>query len=373
MGFWSFLDKLVSYIPVVGTVKDSVEALVLECENKPEAAKAKFVEAAVDLVGDVVTVATCGAGYEVAAMGKATAELAIKEGAEFALKQGAEAEVQYAAKTAMATAAKHGLSKQATAAYVGAAAGAATKAKLKERIATKNGKRYRPPSPVPDEPRKKEKDPKKGHHVINNGVRKILPKIINDFLHHNAHYFHAQSIDQLVTQGHLRMSASVYKKYKAPLQPADDNFIEVTTAYTPDGETHVDPNDMQFSIVMTSLRVAASNYMSMLFQVLLNDPSQINRLDQNVCCNNMAVSISGVIHEINTMDIYVDQQALRWWLNEGGNMSIYREVHQSVAEMFQLLTHRGTPTGGMTARAELITWVRELYAAYESINGIRVR
>ena len=111
----------------------------------------------------------------------------------------------------------------------------------------------------------------------------------------------------------------------------------------------------------TSLRVAVTNYMTRLFQILVNDPSQINRLDQNRSCNNMAVAITGVVHEINTTDVYVDQQALTWWLAAGGNMARYRQVHQSVAEMYSVLTH--------TQRAEVIAWVRSLYRAYESINS----
>ena len=41
MGFWDWVDKIAGYIPVVGTIKDGVEAVVLECEGKHEAAKEK--------------------------------------------------------------------------------------------------------------------------------------------------------------------------------------------------------------------------------------------------------------------------------------------------------------------------------------------
>lgn len=129
MGFWTVLDKIVGYIPVVGTVKDTVEAIVLEAEGKHEAAKEKAMEAAVDLVGDVVTVATFGTGYEVAAAGKMAAEVAIKEATESGAKS--------VAKAAMQEAVRDGYTKTAAIGIGAAAAGAHTKEKLKDSIAAR--------------------------------------------------------------------------------------------------------------------------------------------------------------------------------------------------------------------------------------------
>lgn len=185
MGFWTVLDKIVGYIPVVETVKDTVEAIVLEAEGKHEAAKEKAMEAAVDLVGDVVTVATFGTGYEVAAAGKMAAEVAIKEATESGAKS--------VAKAAMQEAVRDGYTKTAAIGIGAAAAGAHTKEKLKDSIAARKGTRRKPTprGPLKTDKKGKDKDPKRGHHVINNGVRKVLPNIIDDFLHHNAHLFHS--------------------------------------------------------------------------------------------------------------------------------------------------------------------------------------
>ena len=80
--------EIVGDVPMDDAIKECVEALVKECEGKPEAAKDEFIKAAMELAKDVITVATCGEGHKVAAIGKALAEAAIKEGAEITVKGG---------------------------------------------------------------------------------------------------------------------------------------------------------------------------------------------------------------------------------------------------------------------------------------------
>lgn len=352
MGFWTVLDKIVGYIPVVGTVKDTVEAIVLEAEGKHEAAKEKAMEAAIDLVGDVVTVATFGTGYEVAAAGKMAAEVAIKEATESGAKS--------VAKAAMQEAVRDGFTKTAAIGIGAAAAGAHTKEKLKDGIAARKGTRRKPTprGPLKTDKKGKDKDPKRGHHVINNGVRKVLPNIIDDFLHHNAHFFHSRGFYDLVSEGRITQRMSVYAAHENPLSPADDQFIQTTVVYTPEGQLHVDPNETQFGIAMLSLRVGATHYMNNLFNVLVNDPNQMSRLDQHFL--NMAVSLTETIHQINTGPLYVDQQALEWWLaSPQGNAVRYEEVRGQVEEMYRSLTH---------TKADILAWVRELFHIYQHLH-----
>lgn len=350
MGFWDFLDKIVGSIPVVGTIKDSVEAVVLECEGKHEAAKEKAMEAAMDLASDFITVATLGEGYVVATAGKEAAELAFKE----ALK----GEIKAVAKEEAAKAAKIGFSPTASKAIGAAAAAAEAKRAVKEKIANKNGKEYKPISKSHHDDERK--DPKRGHHVINNGVRRIFPKIIDRFLHSNAHYFNAQNFTQLSDQGYISQRMTVYSNHEHPFTALDDQFIQTSVAYTPEGEHHDDPNDAAYGVMVYSLQVAVIHYMSKLFEVLVNDETQITRLDHYY--TNIAVSISEMVHQIDERDVYVDQQALRWWLNAGGSQSRYNEVHGNVSNMFRQLSH----TGGAVA----ITWVRELFHTYKQLHHI---
>jgi hypothetical protein len=352
MTFWSRLDKIVGYIPVVGTIKDSVEAVVLECEGKHEAAKEKAIEAAVDLASDFLTVATFGEGYAVAAAGKGAAEIAIKNALA--------GEMKGIAKAAAKEAAKDGFSRAASRAIGAAAAGAEAKGAVKEGIANKNRKRFKPKPPRPSSDQE-DRDPKRGHHVINNGVRKILPNIIDDFLHHNAHYFHSQNLTQLFQQGYISTRMAVYANHEHPLTAADDLFVQSTVAFTPEGEHHVDPNDEIFGRTIATLRVAVVHYMTTLFRVVLNDESQISRLDKHA--TSTALAISEFVFDLNSNNIYVDHQALEWWLISGGDIVRYNEVHRNVANMFERLSH--------TRNAVAITWVRELFAAYQRLNNIR--
>ena len=85
---WDTLEKIVGNVPVEAAIRECVEALVLECEGKPEAVKEKFMNAAMEIAGDAIIVATCSEHCKVAALGKALAKAAIKEGAELTIKGG---------------------------------------------------------------------------------------------------------------------------------------------------------------------------------------------------------------------------------------------------------------------------------------------
>lgn len=157
MGFWDVIDRVVGYIPVIGTVKDTIEAGIEEAQGHHAEAKEKLLEAGVGLVSDMVTVATFGTGAEVAIAGKMAAEETMKQAAKGALKTAAEA-------TSL------GLRKNAAIVVTAAAAARAARGEASRR---NERKPFRPPPPVPEEPPKKPKDPKRGHHVINNGVNRI--------------------------------------------------------------------------------------------------------------------------------------------------------------------------------------------------------
>ena len=259
MGLWHWIDKIVGYIPVVGTVKDGVESLVLECEGKHEAAKEKAMEAAIGLAGDIITVATLGEGYEIALAGKAAAEAAMKDAVESGVKSAAKQGIQQAM--------KEGFSKQVATHIAVAEAAQEIKNKAKEEIAKRAGKKV-PSQQSKTKTDKSKKDPKRGHHVINNGVRKVFPKIIDHFLEQNAHYFHGQDFDRLVDQGHILPTMIVHRSHEHPFNVPDDEFIQTTVAFTPPGDTHRDANDVQYSTLMVALTLGVSNYMTSLFRVL---------------------------------------------------------------------------------------------------------
>lgn len=345
MGFWDILDKVVSNIPVVGTIKDGVEAVVLEAQGKHEAAKEKALEAAIDLVSDVVTVGTFGAGYEVAAAGKAAAEAATKEIVESGAKG--------VGKAAMEEATKDGFSKEASRAIAVARHALEAKTQLKHDIARRHRKRH--------EPGERKKPSKRGEHVINNGVRRVLPKVIDHFLHHNAHYFHAQSFEQLVQQRFLTPEMSVFASHEQPLPAAIDLRIQAMVVFIPQ---HSDPNDVVYGETVAALTVLIGHYMNCLFKALIEDKRQRPHLGQ--LYRGMAETIAEVTDRMNTpgAEVYVDRQALQRWLTIPGNREVdYREARNYVAEMFTSLSPLRRATGNV------VTWVLELFQAYQRLNS----
>ena len=346
--FWHWVDKIVGYVPVVGTIKDGVEAVVLECEGKHKEAFEKAMETAVDLACDAVTVASFGEGFEVAVAGKAAAEAAMKDAMESGLKS--------VAKEQMVQATKDGFTKKA--ATVIGVAGAAELARIavKDEIARRAGKAP-DERPKPDnKPKEPKKDPKRGHHVINNGVRKVFQKIIESFLEHNAHYFNGESFEELVQQGHILQDMIVFQSYGHPLNEEDDHFIQNTVAFTPEGQVHAYANDIAYSAHMCALRVAVVFYMNSLFLVNVRNrpmghPEQV-----------AAGTITALINEINATRVYVDTQALEWWLATGGNELQFDEVCDSVANMFQALTQQQANVIGV--------WVQDLFQAYQTLHNI---
>ena len=347
MGFWHWVDKIVGYVPVVGTIKDGVEAVVLECEGKHKAALEKALETAVDLAGDIVTVASLGEACEVAVAGKAAAEAALKDAMEAGLKS--------AAKEQMVQATREGYTKEA--ATMMAIAGAAQEAKLaaKEGIARRAGKEGPKPGNKPDnKPHGHKKDPKRGHHVINNGVRRIHPKIIDAFLEHNANYFDGQSFEILVEHGFIEPEMNIYQSHERPFNEEDDEFIQTTVAFTPGGEIHRDINDVEYGTLTGALRVGVSHYMTSLFHMRVRQ-TPMPRPEQEV-----AVAITFVAYEMNSNEVYVDRQALEWWIATGGNEARFLEVRDVVANSFRDLT------GGANL---VLAWVHDLVDIYERIHN----
>lgn len=294
MGFWHILDKVVGFIPVIGTVKDAIEAGVEEVKGNHAAAREKLIEAGVDLVADIVTVATLGAGAEVAAAGKMAAEEVLKQAAKGTVKTTAEA----------------------TALGLGKRAGAVVAA----RVAAKEALRRKgKPDNRPKTPENPPREPKRGHHVINNGVIRIFRDIIERFFEeHRGLIFLGRSYRELVEEGIINEAETpiLMASHDQPLPPNICREIEMMVAYTPRGETHTDENDVIFGVSKVGLLNAVIHIVSHVFTSL----QETGRMpDLNGGFLHQMQSMIGVIGFItqeptDQNGIYVDNQALRWWL-----------------------------------------------------------
>ena len=354
MSFWKLVDKALEFVPIAGTIKDGVEALVLECEGKDEEAKIKALEAAIDLAVDAITVGTMGSGYEVAEAGKIAAEMVIKEIAERGASESAEAIIMEAT--------KHGFTKRSGRMFVALTESTSAKYRAKQAIAKKYKMKLQEPSTEHKWPTLK--DPKRGHHVINNDVRQILPKIIRKFLDTHSGYFHNKTFNDLVNEKFIT-ETFVYAAHEFPLCQTDkernaviDARIEMMTVYTPDGEQHIDSNDVDYGVAVAALRVLVHGYMTHLFSYLRAHPDEIHELDQQ--CLTIIDWTTANVNDMNTTEVYVDHQALEWWLAEGGVEAEYEEARDSVVQMLSTLTR--------SIANRSVTWVRELFYVYKELN-----
>lgn len=352
MGFWDVIDRVVGCIPIIGTVKDTIEAGIEEAQGHHAEAKEKLLEAGLGIASDIVTVATFGAGAEVAIAGKMAAEEVLKQAAKGALKTAAEE-------------ASLGLGKNAAIVVTAAAAARAARAEASRRNTRKP---FKPPSPVPKRPPKEPKEPKRGHHVINNGVIRIFHDIIERFFEeHRARIFFGNSYQDLVAEGIINPDETpiLMRSHDQPLPRDVSAQIETMVAYTPRGETHTDTNDVIFGASKVGLTNAVRHIVFHVFTSL----EETGRMpDLRGGFLHQMQSMIGVIAFITEEPtgqngIYVDNQALRWWLAGGGQMAQFIRCRDNVRDMFNSLADVRRPPYERIA----CIWGREIFHVYRRL------
>ena len=347
---WGILDKVVGYIPVVGTIKDSVEAVVLECEGKSEEAKQKALEAGIGLVGDIVTVASFGVGYEVATAGKMAAEVFAKEFTE------------EAGKAAIKKGLEFGFTEKAALALGSTVVGHHTKNKLKENVANRSNRKTKPhPPPPPIPPPRPPRPEEKELHVIQFGVINSIPKIIDEFIHQNAHFFCAQNLEQLILEGLISKTGTLFRSYHNPLPPGVDEKIYEMTVSIREEEPYVDSSSTPFTECSVLLNVLLVRYMNFHFNIIINEGPGVGMTYSKI--DAVATSVTDRIHYMNsfgTNGVYVDEEALQYWLTKGGDREEFSRVRTDIAEMYDSLSK---------TKSTVYDWISELYGAYRSLHG----
>ena len=100
-------------------------------------------------------------------------------------------------------------------------------------------------------------EPMRGHHVINNGVRRALPSIINNFLTRRGTTFKDLGLNE---------THAVWEAHEKPLSREDLQQMDEMTVRTPQGDTHTDQNDREYGEVIEQLRTAVVTCMDSLFE-----------------------------------------------------------------------------------------------------------
>jgi hypothetical protein len=301
----SWVDIL-DYVPVIGTAKNVVEAVVALCQGDTAEAAEKGGMA---LTGLVLDVTTGGVGHIIG--------------------------------TTLAKTAAKGAVKVGTAEVVRMTRAAAIAGNAKTRIDTY--KQRRTNKPDIDEPEdRKEKKSKRGEHVINNNVLKVFRSIIDAFLARMG------STMEMVRQAGLPVNSLVSRAYDLPMSPDDMYFIRYEAVARLDEDVvYVDANSEIYGRSVEILRGCCVGYMETILGVRGGQESSPIVTWERI--------LQGEVERITNHDLYVDEMALRFWSASVGawELQMYRNVKQRVAEMFRVLAYHG-------GNDDVIQWVNDL-------------
>ncbi|XP_046563076.1 uncharacterized protein LOC124271950 [Haliotis rubra] len=301
MSVWTdWLD----FIPVVGTVKNTVEAVTAVCHGDYDLAKEKGASAALGLVLDVFT-----GGTEHAA-----GTAALRLGEKLAVKGTTEKVVVNAmAKVAGRAGAK----------------GVADRVLIHEFVKKSN----RPKDPKTNEGEKKTSQ--RGEHVINNNVLKVFRTMIDRF----AAKIGSTAAQLLEKKEHT----AAHQAYYAPLPEATTQSIRYhMVAHIPEEDPYIDANATVYGIASGAISDMVVTYM---YDYYGNNSYNAPVVDR---------SITELVHLLNESHLYVDEYAKQYWLHHGGSEATFEESRRQVVQMFRRLC---TPTSGEN---EAKQWVRDL-------------
>ena len=205
-------------------------------------------------------------------------------------------------------------------------------------------------------PKPKPMQPKRGHHVINNGAIKIIPCIIKICIFENVL---GESYEELEKQNIItsEVAPELMRMLNQPLRQDVCNQIEQMTVYTPKGETHTDLNDEKFGSFKVALIDAVQGIVRHVFTSLKEAGEMPPDLSGHEKMQKLIYLINNA--SVSKDEIYVDQQAKKWWLDEGNRQMKqlqFTTCRDSVKNMFYSLVCVENPCEGLVC-----IWGREIF------------
>ncbi|XP_046382094.1 uncharacterized protein LOC124153031 [Haliotis rufescens] len=323
MSVWTdWLD----YIPVVGTVKNTVEAVSAVCHGDYALAKEKGADAALGLVLDVLTAGTqhaAGTAYLTVVEHIVFRGTTAKEAMNAIKGAGAKSGKGAGAKAGKGAGAKSGKG-------AGAKAAAATQVPIQEM--TKKSKRPSDPKTSKGE---KKRPSERGEHVINNNVLKVFKTIIDRF----ATRIGSTAAELLGNKEHT----ATYQAYYRPLpQDITQSIGYQMVAHIPEEDQYIDANATAYGAAIKEISDMVVTYMYDYYSNNFYSGPAVDR------------SIIDLIRLLNNSQLYVDEYAKQYWLRHGGDEAKFEDSRQQVVKMFRRLC---APTSGEN---EAKQWVRDL-------------
>ena len=218
----------------------------------------------------------------------------------------------------------------------------------------------KPKPKLKPKPKPKPTQPKRGHHVINNGVIKIIPSIINSCIFENVLQ---QSYENLEKQNIItsEVAPELMRMLNQPMCKDVCAQIEQMVVYTPKGETYTDENSIGFGLFNLKLRNAVECIVSHIFTSLKNAGEKQPDLSGHEKMQTLINLINYA--SVSEKEIYVDRQALDWWLDEGAHQKKqFTTCRDSVKNMFDSLVCVENPCEGLVC-----IWGRETFDIYKRL------
>ena len=340
MGFLDVIKRVVGSIPVKGTVGNAIEAGIDEAQGLDAEAKEKELEAGFDIVSYivaaavVVTVAVAAAVVVTVTVAAAVVVTATVAAALVARRKGPKRKKPQPKKR------KEPSSNDTTTTHASAL----------------------------QEPKKPRKDPKRGHHVINNGVNRIFRDIIKKFFQYHQvtifldHRYEELKKDEIINKDD---TPKLMESYDQTLPSDVSAQIEAMVADTPPGKTHTDKNDEKFGESKEKLLNAVTPIIFHVFTSLREAGTMPDLREESV--RNKMESMTRMIASINKegkYGVYVDNQALGWWLDNGGKKEQFIRCRNKVMDMFNSLADMTRQPDESIA----CIWGRELLHVYRQLT-----
>jgi len=121
---------------------------------------------------------------------------------------------------------------------------------------------------------KNDSDPKKGHHVISNDTRRVLPQIIDEFIKKNRYFSGKSKYADLKDK--VSKTSRVHQAYEQPLPEDVEQAIKrELVVYTPSNEMHHDDNAPVYGFAIEQLRKELVSYMNRLFEEMVENKGEI--------------------------------------------------------------------------------------------------
>ena len=159
-------------------------------------------------------------------------------------------------------------------------------------------------------------DPKRGHHVINNGVKDIYPDILKGFVDtYSKAFFGSNNYKNLGELGIMNEHGLPVDCVLgvAPLLPNTHTGIQNSTVYAPGKEKHTNfGNAVKFGLAKSELLARVNLLMHDICRSLTDRKEMPNDLDEKMA--ELRLFISDKFNR----DVFVDEQAKGWWEKERG-------------------------------------------------------